>query len=96
MFAAVAHQPNPEAQLRIRADFDVLIVVAGMDGALPSVVTGLVEQPVIACPGEVTVECDQHIGPDPLMGDAFEYRLDFQANPGINPPTAKVAGSPTS
>ena len=32
---------------------DVVVVVAGMDGALPSVVTGLVEAPVIACPTSV-------------------------------------------
>jgi NCAIR mutase (PurE)-related protein len=32
---------------------DVVIVVAGMDGALPSVVGGLVECPVIACPTSV-------------------------------------------
>jgi NCAIR mutase (PurE)-related protein len=32
---------------------DVLIVVAGMDGALPSVVGGLVSQPVIAVPTSV-------------------------------------------
>jgi NCAIR mutase (PurE)-related protein len=32
---------------------DVVIVVAGMDGALPSVVGGLVECPVIACPTSI-------------------------------------------
>lgn len=32
---------------------DVLIVVAGMDGALPSVVSGLVDKPVIAVPTSV-------------------------------------------
>jgi NCAIR mutase (PurE)-related protein len=32
---------------------DVLIVVAGMDGALPSVVAGLASQPVIAVPTSV-------------------------------------------
>lgn len=32
---------------------DVVIVVAGMDGALPSVVGGLVDAPVIACPTSV-------------------------------------------
>ncbi|MDY3559658.1 nickel pincer cofactor biosynthesis protein LarB [Gemmata sp. JC673] len=32
---------------------DVVIVVAGMDGALPSVVGGLVDCPVIACPTSV-------------------------------------------
>ncbi len=34
-------------------DANVLIVVAGMDGALPSVVGGLVEKPVIAVPTSV-------------------------------------------
>jgi NCAIR mutase (PurE)-related protein len=32
---------------------DVLIVAAGMDGALPSVVTGLVDVPVIGLPTSV-------------------------------------------
>ncbi|MDO8494373.1 MAG: nickel pincer cofactor biosynthesis protein LarB [Deltaproteobacteria bacterium] len=32
---------------------DVLIVVAGMEGALPSVVGGLVSQPIIACPTSI-------------------------------------------
>ncbi len=32
---------------------DVVIVVAGMDGALPSVVGGLVDCPVIACPTSI-------------------------------------------
>lgn len=32
---------------------DVLIVVAGMEGALPSVVAGLVKSPVIACPTSI-------------------------------------------
>jgi NCAIR mutase (PurE)-related protein len=32
---------------------DAIIVVAGMDGALPSVVGGLVDCPVIACPTSV-------------------------------------------
>jgi NCAIR mutase (PurE)-related protein len=31
----------------------VVIVVAGMDGALPSVVGGLVDCPVIACPTSI-------------------------------------------
>ena len=34
-------------------DVDVVIVVAGMDGALPSVVAGLVDRPVIAVPTSV-------------------------------------------
>jgi NCAIR mutase (PurE)-related protein len=32
---------------------DVVVVVAGMDGALPSVVGGLVDCPVIACPTSI-------------------------------------------
>lgn len=32
---------------------DVIVVVAGMDGALPSVVGGLVDCPVIACPTSI-------------------------------------------
>lgn len=41
------------AQLpRIRSA-DVIIVVAGMDGALPSVVAGLVDSPVIAVPTSI-------------------------------------------
>lgn len=32
---------------------DVIVVVAGMEGALPSVVGGLVDRPVIACPTSV-------------------------------------------
>ncbi|MBM4187432.1 MAG: nickel pincer cofactor biosynthesis protein LarB [Gemmatimonadetes bacterium] len=42
--------------LAARAEFgqsDVIIVVAGMEGALPSVVAGLVSQPVIAVPTSV-------------------------------------------
>ncbi|MCI0703306.1 MAG: nickel pincer cofactor biosynthesis protein LarB, partial [Planctomycetia bacterium] len=35
------------------ASADVVIVVAGMDGALPSVVGGLVDSPVIACPTSI-------------------------------------------
>lgn len=35
------------------ATADVVIVVAGMDGALPSVVGGLVDCPVIACPTSI-------------------------------------------
>ena len=41
-----------EEQDRLRS-FSVLIVVAGMEGALPSVVAGLVNRPVIAVPTSV-------------------------------------------
>ena len=37
----------------IIAEANVLIVVAGMEGALPSVVAGLVDRPVIAVPTSV-------------------------------------------
>jgi NCAIR mutase (PurE)-related protein len=39
--------------LRRGHDFDVLIVVAGMEGALASVVGGMVGKPVIAVPTSV-------------------------------------------
>ncbi len=38
---------------RLLAKADVLIVVAGMDGALPSVVAGMVDSPVIAVPTSI-------------------------------------------
>lgn len=41
------------SQLEEIKKMDVVIVVAGMDGALPSVVGGLVRAPVIACPTSV-------------------------------------------
>ena len=40
-------------QLHVLEDADVIIVVAGMEGALPSVVGGLVECPVIAVPTSI-------------------------------------------
>jgi pyridinium-3,5-biscarboxylic acid mononucleotide synthase len=39
--------------LQVLADADVIIVVAGMEGALPSVVGGLVDCPVIAVPTSI-------------------------------------------
>ncbi|OYT26305.1 MAG: hypothetical protein B6U97_04060 [Candidatus Altiarchaeales archaeon ex4484_96] len=39
--------------LKSLSDVDVYIVVAGMEGALPSVVAGLVDKPVIAVPSSV-------------------------------------------
>jgi NCAIR mutase (PurE)-related protein len=44
---------NPLHTMLDEAQVDVLIVVAGMDGALPSVVTGLVDVPVIGLPTSV-------------------------------------------
>ena len=41
------------AHVPLLNDMDVVIVVAGMDGALPSVVGGLLEAPVIAVPTSV-------------------------------------------
>jgi pyridinium-3,5-biscarboxylic acid mononucleotide synthase len=41
------------AQAERLSQADVVIVVAGMDGALPSVVGGLVDSPVIACPTSI-------------------------------------------
>ena len=41
------------SQQRAIAACDVLVVVAGMEGALPSVVTGLVDCPVIAVPTSI-------------------------------------------
>ncbi|MCX6651845.1 MAG: nickel pincer cofactor biosynthesis protein LarB, partial [Methanomassiliicoccales archaeon] len=37
----------------LKADVDVLIVVAGMEGALPSVIGGLVNKPIIAVPTSI-------------------------------------------
>jgi NCAIR mutase (PurE)-related protein len=44
---------EPLRQLLVEAKVDVLIVAAGMDGALPSVVSGLVDVPVIGLPTSV-------------------------------------------
>ncbi len=41
------------ASLDVLRSAQVLIVVAGMEGALPSVVGGLVERPVVAVPSSV-------------------------------------------
>lgn len=41
---------EPLERLAIEVDVDVIIVAAGMDGALPSVVSGLVPVPVIGLP----------------------------------------------
>jgi NCAIR mutase (PurE)-related protein len=41
------------AKLELLASASVLIVVAGMEGALPSVVAGLVDKPVIAVPTSI-------------------------------------------
>ena len=41
------------ADLETLDDADILVVVAGMDGALPSVIGGLADQPIIAVPTSV-------------------------------------------
>jgi hypothetical protein len=47
------HRLLPPLKEMIEKDVDVLIVVAGREGALPSVVSGLVDLPVIAVPTSV-------------------------------------------
>jgi len=47
------HRLFPPLQMLMEVPADVLIVAAGMDGALPSVVTGLVDVPVIGLPTSV-------------------------------------------
>lgn len=44
---------NPLKKLVVEEDVDALIVIAGMEGALPSVVAGLVDVPVIGVPSSV-------------------------------------------
>ena len=51
MGVAGLHRLLPEVK-RLRAA-DVLVVCAGMEGALPSVVAGLVARPVVAVPTSV-------------------------------------------
>jgi NCAIR mutase (PurE)-related protein len=47
---AGVHRLFPELSEMIKEGIDVLVVVAGMEGALPSLVTGLVDIPVIGVP----------------------------------------------
>jgi len=47
------HRLFPPLKEMISRDVDVLIVVAGMEGALPSVVKGLIDVPVIGVPTSV-------------------------------------------
>ena len=47
------HRLLNERSLGIMREADVLIVAAGMEGALPSVVAGLVDSPVVALPTSV-------------------------------------------
>ncbi|MFQ6011165.1 MAG: nickel pincer cofactor biosynthesis protein LarB [Nitrososphaerales archaeon] len=47
---AGVHRLFPEVKKLTQAECDAIIVIAGMEGALPSVVAGLVEPPVIGVP----------------------------------------------
>jgi hypothetical protein len=47
------HRLFPPLREMIERDVDVIVVVAGMEGALPSVVSGLVDVPVIGVPTSV-------------------------------------------
>ena len=47
------HRLLSETSRGVMASADVIIVAAGMEGALPSVVAGLVDCPVIALPTSV-------------------------------------------
>jgi NCAIR mutase (PurE)-related protein len=40
-------------RIELFADANAVVVVAGMEGALPSVVGGLIDKPVIACPTSI-------------------------------------------
>lgn len=60
----------------IEADVDVLVVVAGMEGALPSVVAGLVDIPVIGVP----TSTGYGIGGD---GTAALYSILQSCSPGL-------------
>ncbi|MHA1838501.1 MAG: nickel pincer cofactor biosynthesis protein LarB [Candidatus Ranarchaeia archaeon] len=44
------HRLFPQLKMMVEKDVDVIIVVAGMEGALPGVVTGLVDLPVVGVP----------------------------------------------
>lgn len=60
----------------IRADVDVYVVVAGMEGALPSVVGGLVDAPVIGVPAPT----GYGLGGD---GTAALYAMLQSCSPGL-------------
>jgi NCAIR mutase (PurE)-related protein len=47
------HRVFPIIKKMIRADVDAIVVVAGMEGALPSIVSSLVDIPVIGVPSSV-------------------------------------------
>src|SRR5258706_5042708 len=55
-------------EIRLRLDSaSVLVVVAGMEGALPSVVAGLIDKPVIAVPTSIGYGASFH-GLSALLG----------------------------
>lgn len=60
----------------VEADVDVLVVVAGMEGALPSVVAGLVDVPVIGVP----TSTGYGLGGD---GTAALYAMLQSCSPGL-------------
>jgi NCAIR mutase (PurE)-related protein len=41
------------SRIELFSDSNAIVVVAGMEGALPSVVGGLIDKPVIACPTSI-------------------------------------------
>ncbi|HYL66026.1 MAG TPA: nickel pincer cofactor biosynthesis protein LarB [Nitrosopumilaceae archaeon] len=47
------HRVFPIIKKMIRADVDAIVVVAGMEGALPSIVSSLVDIPVIGVPSSI-------------------------------------------
>jgi pyridinium-3,5-biscarboxylic acid mononucleotide synthase len=47
------HRLFSQIRIMLEEDIEVLIVVAGMEGALPSVVAGLVDMPIIGVPSSV-------------------------------------------
>jgi len=66
---------EPLARL-VEAEVDVLVVVAGMEGALPSVVAGLVDVPVIGVP----TSTGYGLGGD---GTAALYAMLQSCSPGL-------------
>jgi NCAIR mutase (PurE)-related protein len=50
---AGVHRLFPALKKFIKKDVDVILVVAGMEGALPSVVSGLVDIPIISVPTSI-------------------------------------------
>ncbi len=57
---------------------DVIIVVAGMDGSLPSVIAGLVDSPVVQCQ-----DCTSSLLGPPIRVSAPGMARDGQATSGL-------------